>query len=406
MMNKIAAVIGLGFACGVVSAEEPQQVEAVQPDNAQPQAEAAPEAVAEPEVAPEQVADAPVEEAAPDAATPEVEPGEEPEAAEEETAASDEESATQYTAEQRLAYAKCVALLSEAALGLESVTDKDTADAAATTVNTAMEAYDGYQELLGESLLAAAVKESGWDSDAAEALADVFYYGSTALAEALGQDATAAEEPAAVPQALVEGLAAQLAMVPTALVQYAEVLGGGPGVSSGTAWVVRDRAEEVTAALYPQLLAALADYEPETLSSKNVAGEAENQFFAVWRIVLNVEGQRYLLEQWVDVSVAFSAEKREQAMVQMAQLQEQMNAVLGEIKDKASATQAVEKLSSMIEQFNACEGIVAAMSDEEYAAAAEKHGYDAALKQSEELLEKLEEMGFYGSEELSEMFYW
>ena len=102
MMNKIAAVIGLGFACGVVSAEEPQQVEAVQPDNAQPQAEVTPEAVAEPE------------------------------AAEEETAASDEAATTQYTAEQRLAYAKCVALLSEAALGLESVTDKYTADAAAT----------------------------------------------------------------------------------------------------------------------------------------------------------------------------------------------------------------------------------------------------------------------------------
>lgn len=375
MMNKIAAVIGLSFACGVVPAEEPQPVEAVQPEDAQAPAVSTPEA--------EPVADA---------------------AAEEEAAAA--ETAAEYTAEQRLAYAECVALLSEAALALESVTDKETADAAATTVSSAMEAYAEYEELLGDALLEAAVKESGWDADAEEALADVFYYGSTALAEALGQDAGAAEEPAAVPQELAEEVAAQLALVPTVLKQYAEVLGGGPGVSSGTAWVVRDRAEEVTAALYPQLLAALADYAPETLRSENVAGEGAEQFFAVWRIVLNVEGQRYLLEQWVDVSVAFSAEKRLQAMAQMTQLQVQMNAALAAVKDKASATAAAEKLAAMIEQFNACEGIVAAMSDEEYAAAAEAHGYDAALKQSEELLEKLEEMGFYGSEELSEIFYW
>lgn len=361
MMNKIATVVGLGLACNLLPAQEPA------------------EAVV-----------APVEPVA---------------AAQEETPA-DEAQTAEYTAEQRLAYAKCVALLGEAALLLEAVADTATADAAAPAVSAAMEACSEYRDLLGDTLLEAAVKESGWDSDAEDALADVFYYRSSALAVALGLEATAAEEPSTLPPDLAEEVAAKLAVVPTAMGQYAGALSGGPGVSAALAWVVREREEELTAALYPQLLAALAEYAPETLSFKNVKGENTEQIFAVWRIVLHVEEQRYLLEQWVDVSVAFSAEKRLQAMEQMADLQEQMNAALAEVKDKQTADAAAEKLAAMIELFNSCEGIVAAMGDEEYTAAAEKSGYSAALQQSEELLNKLEEMGFYGSESLSEMFYW
>lgn len=311
----------------------------------------------------------------------------------------------QYTAEQRLAYAKYVAALSEAALHLEAVADKESADAAAPAVAAVVALAAAYGELLDDSLQAEAVRQSGWNQDVVDALPSVYYYGSAALAQACGQTAEEAEEPAAPPESLLHGLRAQLESLSAEVLQRAG-LSGGPGCTRDSAWLPVTATDTIADETCAVLLAAWEGYSPSILKENLVADADNNKFYAVLSIVVRVEDKRYLLEQWFDVSEAFSETARLQAMQQMAQLQARMNTILEGVKDKSGADAAAELLADMIETFTRCENVVAAMSETEYEKAAADSGYTEALEKSDAVLLRLEELGFFGSESLSEMFYW
>lgn len=193
---------------------------------------------------------------------------------------------------------------------LEGVQDRASADAAAEKLKVRMALLSelGYGlQYIPYPLVLQAMSEAGITQERTEStqkrLVENRYYGSTALAEAMGEPAYKAMELIAPAPELLASLEQSLrsaaAQVPN--------ISGGPGFSKDGAWVLTAEHNFADISVLLENAISVADSQGEKQDGQIIHDE-QGRIFVRYEYVISSDGKASVVEQWYMVSMPDSTE--------------------------------------------------------------------------------------------------
>ncbi len=196
----------------------------------------------------------------------------------------------------------------------QQVQDRATADAAAASARAILETLPGIASNveLPRSTLQASLLLVGMYADEQREIIDVedrlrreYFYGSVALARALGQPEFAATLPATPTEAELAEMSAEIQAAYAADSDMQALATGGPGFTRETAWVISEQSSDAVDIEY-QLMYLM----PHSLVKKQQAlmpGE-DGRYFDRHVVDYLYNGKIYRLELWFDITAYFRAQ--------------------------------------------------------------------------------------------------
>lgn len=196
----------------------------------------------------------------------------------------------------------------------QQVQDRATADAAAVSVGAILETLPGIASNveLPRPTLQASLLLVGMSADEQHELNSVerrlrgeYFYGSVALAHALGQPEFAATLPATPTEAELAEMSDEVQAVYAANSEMQALATGGPGFTRETAWVISEQSSDAVSMEY-QLMYLL----PNSLAKKQqvlVPGD-DGRYFDMHVVDYMFKDKIYRLEQWFDITAYFRAQ--------------------------------------------------------------------------------------------------
>lgn len=324
---------------------------------------------------------------------------------------------------------------------LDSITDKATADAAADEVAQRMAYLQDRtiavqyvpEETIAPLLDAAGMTPEYLDGIYTRLITNSFY-GSTALAQALGREPSAAMPKENASAELIDTLSAELMQNPA----VGDVcLAGGPGLSVETAWVLSTDPSKLSA--IDAIIGAIPGAEIE--DRKLEKGE-DGRAYGLFTLLVPREGKAYRVQMWFDATQLlltqqnattpqphptqpeayapmpvqpgyvhephpqelhqYTPEQKAECAREYAEALAQQVRIYSSVTDKATADAAVEPLKALELRMEALNTILAYVSPQELAAAVEKAGVTPAALKEQSL--RLIEADFFGSEALKHQF--
>lgn len=242
-----------------------------------------------------------------------------------------------------------------------------------------------------------------------KALYDVYFYGSAALAKAVGGDASDAVAPLPLtPEVQATLLASDEEEDSERIVFH---IGddeddrklsatGGPGFTRETAWV--SSANSPNEAEFHAYTIVINKYDAETNLVKMVQKVEDSKVYKVLTVDFGKQGSKYRGDVWVDVSAGckiYTPEQQQEALAKVTQYMREASQVVLSVQDKASADAAADRLLEMkvtlqneelMEILSSMESEVVSRAMKE---AVSEEEMDAASK-------RIRENNFYGSEKL------
>lgn len=245
-----------------------------------------------------------------------------------------------------------------------------------------------------------------------KALYDVYFYGSAALAKAVGGDAS----DAVAPQPLTPEVQATLLASDDEEDSWQGVyfvgedederklsVTGGPGFTRETAWV--SSAKSPNEADFHAYTIVINKYDAETNLVKKVQKVEDSKVYKVLTVDFGKQGGKYRGDVWVDVSAGckiYTPEQQQEALAKVTQYMREASRIALSVQDKASADAAADRLLEMkitvqneelreilssMEADVVAQAMMEAVSEEEMNAAAKR----------------IRENNYYGSEKLKEL---
>lgn len=302
---------------------------------------------------------------------------------------------------------------------MDGVRDKATADAAVARLVALEEQGEAIEKKSGipREVIRAYMEKKGLTDkcymQASDRLYENRFYGSEALADMFGYESSVTDDEnqlAATPEVLAEVQAALTAHVAAEDLQ----LGGGPGTSEETAWVMP---EKIAVSLEYDMLSALPG-NVEHVTQVLIRDEATQKSFDVHKLVVRKEEAVYAVEVWFDITAyvqdlehdngaveaepdadAPTSEQRERAMQECVAITQEAYRIIMEVEDKTSADAAAERLAELRVRINELAELeLRGVRLSELLEYLEAAGLSGEMLQASQ--EKLEAAGYYGSEAL------
>lgn len=318
---------------------------------------------------------------------------------------------------------------------LESITDKSAADAAAGEVAQRMAYLQDCtiavqyvpEETIAPLLDAAGMTPERLDGIYTRLVANNFY-GSTALAEALGREPSAAMPKENASAELIATLSKELMQNPA----VGDVcLAGGAGFSMETAWVLSTDPSKLSA--IDAIIGAIPGAEIE---DRKLEKTEDGRAYGLFTLLVPRDGKAYRVQMWFDATELlltqqsapqpeitttpmpeqngyvnephpqelhqYTPEQKAECAQEYAEALAQQVRIYSSIVDKATADAAVEPLKKLKARMDALNTVLAYVSAQELAAAVEKTGVASSELKKQSL--RLIEAGFFGSKALEQQF--
>lgn len=244
-----------------------------------------------------------------------------------------------------------------------------------------------------------------------KSLYDVYFYGSVALAKAVGGDASDAVEPQPLtPEVQATLLASEEEESGRVIVhmgldeEEGELsVAGGPGFTRETAWV--SSARRANTAQFHAYTIVSNKYAAEVNVVNMVQRVEESKVYKVLTVDFGKDGAKYRGDVWVDVSAGCKIYTPEQQLEALEKLLQHMRTVaqaVMSVEDKASADAAAEMMKETKNelQTEALMEIISSM-DAEVVSKAMKDA--VSEKEIDAAIERIRENDYYGSEKLKSM---
>lgn len=324
---------------------------------------------------------------------------------------------------------------------LESITDKATADAAADEVAQRMAYLQDCTiavQYVPEETIAPLLDASGMTPERLDGIYDRIiansFYGSTALATALGREPSAAMPKEAASAELLNTLSKELMQNPA----VGDVcLAGGPGLSVETAWVLSTDPSKLSA--IDAIIGAIPEAEIE---DRKLEKTEDGRAYGLFTLLVPRDGKAYRVQMWFDATQLlltqqtahadqqhpqqpeltpttpvqpgyvnephpqemhqYTPEQKAECAREYAESLAQQVRIYSSVVDKASADAAVAPLKELELRMDALNTILAYVSPQELAAAVEKAGVAPTALKEQSL--RLIEANFFGSESLKHQF--
>ncbi|MBQ3525949.1 MAG: hypothetical protein IJA63_06720 [Akkermansia sp.] len=300
---------------------------------------------------------------------------------------------------------------------LESVHDREGADYTAIELakdfSEFSELYAKHGELVGSIMIAPHNNRAERMETQQQRLAEKYFYGSVALAEALGKPAAMAKKPAELTPEVRQQIEQELRnAVATLLPEGA--LSGGPGLEMSSAWIVpADEVDDISA--FQALISSL----PDCTFIEHRITKVDGKHYTRVTCLFIRNGESYHVDVWFDITAfvlkmqqledeeyddEYGEDVRNNAqaevITQLADLAVQVLRIIDSVHDQASADAAAQQLVSLkakmleLEQYS--------IQDELIIRALEEKGIsrDMFLKTGD----RLRDADFYGSEALRNIF--
>ena len=242
-----------------------------------------------------------------------------------------------------------------------------------------------------------------------KALYDVYFYGSAALAKAVGGDASDAVAPQPLtPEVQATLLASDDEEDSDRIVFH---LGddederklsvtGGPGFTRETAWV--SSAKSSNEADFHAYTIVIDKYDADTNLVKKVQKVEGSKVYKVLTVDFGKQGRKYRGDVWVDVSAGckiYTPEQQQEALAKVTQYMREISQIAMSVQDKASADAAADRLLELKktvqneELMDILSGMDAEVVSRAMKEAVSEEEMNAASK-------RIRENNFYGSEKL------
>ncbi len=322
---------------------------------------------------------------------------------------------------------------------LDSITDKAAADAAADEVAQRMAYLQDRtiavqyvpEDTIAPLLDAAGMTPEYLDGIYTRIISNSFY-GSTALAEALGRQPSAAMPKENAPAELIDTLCKELMQNPA----VGDVgLAGGPGFSVESAWVLSTDPSKLSA--IDAIIGAIPGAEIE---DRKLEKTDDGRAYGLFTLLVPRDGKAYRVQMWFEATQLlltqqtapqshpmqpgtqppmpvqpgyvnephpqelhqYTPEQKAECAREFAEALAQQVRIYNSVVDKASADAAVEPLKALELRMEALNTILAYVSPQELAAAVEKAGVTPSALKEQSL--RLIEADFFGSETLKHQF--
>ena len=300
---------------------------------------------------------------------------------------------------------------------LESVHDREGADYTAIELAKDFaefsELYAKHGELVGSIMIAPHNNRAERMETQQQRLAEKYFYGSVALAEALGKPAAMAKEPAELTPEVRQQIEQELRnAVATLLPEGA--LSGGPGLEMNSAWIVpADEPDDISA--FQAFISSL----PDCTFIEHRITKVDGKHYVCVTCLFIRNNESYHVDVWFDITAfvlkmqqpedeeyddEYGEDVRNDApaevITQLADLAVQVLRIIDSVHDQASADAAAQQLVPLkakmveLEQYSIQEELIIRALEEKGISR------DMFLKTGQ----RLSDADFYGSEALRNLF--